>query len=252
MFLIYIIIPLIFNTIRLFFIGYVIRLIFRNTNYGRNILVLTIIYNAFLIITNRFTGGVIFDLIASILSLSLYVYVYDRHKVFKPKKLKGMDTQFRTKHADQVFFIILTIVTWVFSIFIYISIGIDELLFIPILVSNIIAYVLIYSIKEEKVYLLVGKTEIDLYEYSIPKKIFKYSPADFFKSDDFIIDYVAVMYENRVKTHIYMLPVDKMQAALFSNANKIDIPHDILRDLKKYHFVSISFKEKTPRLKRLK
>lgn len=251
MFLI-VIIQFFFTMIRLFFIGYFIRLIFRNTFYGRMVLIVTVLYYMFLLFTNVIITKIFFDLIAAIVSLLFYVFVYDRQKIFKPKKLKGMDTQFRTKHADQVFFKVLTIVIWVFSVMIYLMVQVDELLLFAILISNIIAYVFIYSIKEEKVYLIVGKTEKELYEYSIPKKVFKYSPADFFISDDFIIDYVAVMYENRVKTHVYMLPVDKIHHSLLSNASKINTPHEILSDLKKYQFVSITFKEKTPRLKRLK
>lgn len=243
---------LIFNTIRLFFIGYIVRLIFRNNNYGRFILILTVIYYTFLTITNITTGSMIFDLIASILSLSLYIYVYDRDKVFKPKKLKGMNTQFRTKYADQIFFIILSTVTWFFAILLYFIVNYDNVLIVAILIANIISFLIIFKVKDEKVFLLVGKNDKQLYEYDIPKKVFKYSPVEFFKSDDYIIDYVAVMYENRIITHIYMLPVDQLQSSLFSNATNIDIPYEFLTELKKYQFVSISFKEKTPRLKRLK
>jgi hypothetical protein len=243
---------IIFTTIRLFFIGYIVRLIFRNTNYGRFVLIISSIYFLFVMITNITTAAFIFDFIASILSLLLYVYVYDRDKLIKPKKLKGMNTQFRTKYADQVFFIVLTIVTWFFSISLYFLVNYDILLMIAILVANILAFFMIFNIKDEKIFLITGKTEKQIYEYLIPKKVFKYSPDDFFSSKDYIIDYVAVMYQHRVKTHIYMLPVDQLQSSLFLNATKIDIPHEFLTDLKKYQFVSITFKEKTPRLKRLK
>lgn len=242
----------IFSAIRLFFIGYIVRLIFKNTNYGRFILILTVIYYVYLTITNLTTGSIIFDLIASILSLLLYTYVYDRDKVFKPKKLKGMNTQFRTIYSSQIFFIILSTVTWLLAISLYFIVGYDTVLIFPILVANIITFIIIFRVKEEKVFLLVGKTDKQLYEYDVPKKVFKYSPADFFKSDDYIIDYVAVMYENRINTHIYKLPVDQLHSSLFSNAKNIAIPHEFLVDLKKYQFVSITFKEKTPRLKRLK
>ena len=252
MFLIIIVMQILFSTIRLFFIGYIVRLLFRNNNYGRFILILTVIYFAFLTVTNITTESVILNFIASILSLLLYIYVYDRDKVFKPKRLKGMNTQFRTKYADQVFFKILTMITWFFAISLYFIVGYDDVLIFVILVANIISFIIIFRVKDEKVFLLVGKTDKQLYEYEVPKKVFKYSPAEFFKSDDYIIDYVAVMYENSIITHIYMLPVDQLQSSLFSNATNIDIPYEFLTNLKKYQFVSISFKEKTPRLKRLK
>lgn len=252
MFLIIIVMQVLFSTIRLFFIGYIVRLLFRNNNYGRFILILTVIYFAFLTVTNITTESVILDFIASILSLLLYIYVYDRDKMFKPKRLKGMNTQFRTKYADQIFFIILSTFTWIIAISLYFIVNYDNVLIVAILIANIISFLIIFKVKEEKVFLLVGKNDKQLYEYDIPKKVFKYSPAEFFKSDDYIIDYVAVMYENRIITHIYMLPVDQLQSSLFSNASKIDIPYEFLTDLKKYQFISISFKEKTPRMKRLK
>ena len=252
MFLIIIFMQLLITMIRLFFIGYIIRLIFRNTKYGRYALIISVIYHIFLLVTNITTATYIINVIASILSLILYVYVYDRHQILKPKKLKGMDTQFRTKHADQIFFIALTSITWFLAILLYVLIGSDLILYVFLLLFNVISFILIFYVKEENVYLIVGKNEKQLYEYPIPKKVLKYAPVDFFQSDDYIIDYVGVMYENRIKTHLYMLPVDQLHPSIFSNATRIEFHYEFLGELKKYQFVSITFKEKTPRLKRLK
>ncbi|MDA0872093.1 MAG: hypothetical protein O2987_04395, partial [Firmicutes bacterium] len=64
--MIIIVMQVLFSTIRLFFIGYLVRLLFRNNNYGRFILILTVIYFAFLTVTNITTESVILNFIASI------------------------------------------------------------------------------------------------------------------------------------------------------------------------------------------
>lgn len=252
MFFIGFIFQLLFNVLRLFFIGYIIRLVFRNTSYGRIALILITGYQFFVYVSNIGTLSLLFEMIASLMSLILYVIVYDFKNMKRPKKLKGLDSRFRTVYADRVFFFLLSSVTWFVAIMTHVLLVLDLWLLIILAIINIVSFLMLQRYKSERVFLLLGKNAPTLYEYSVPKKVFSYSPKEFFPSDAYILDYVAILYEHNLKTHIYSLPVDGIDDMLLQHARKIDIPYDVINDLKKYQFVSIIVKDKTPRVKRLK
>ena len=252
MFFIGLIFQLLFNVLRLFFIGYIIRLIFRNTTYGRIALVLITGYQIFIYVSNIGTLTLLFDLIASFMSLILYVVVYDFKNIKRPRKLKGLDSRFRTLYSEKVFFFLLSSVTWLIAIMTHLLLVLDVWLLIILAIINIVSFLMLQRYKSERVFLLLGKHERTLYEYAIPKKVYSYSPKEFFPSDAYILDYVAILYEPNVKTHIYALPVDGINDNLLQHAKKVDIPYDVIHHLKKYQFVSITVKNKTLRVKRLK
>lgn len=252
MFFIGLIFQLLFNVLRLFFIGYIIRLIFRNTTYGRIALVLIMGYQFFIYVSNIGTLTLLFDLIAAFMSLILYVVLYDFKNIKRPRKLNGLDSRFRTLYSEKVFFFLLSSVTWLIAIITYLLLRLDSWLLIALAFINIVSFLMLQRYKSERVFLLLGKHERTLYEYAIPKKVYSYSPNEFFPSDAYILDYVAILYEPNVKTHIYALPVDGINDNLLQHAKKVDIPYDVIHHLKKYQFVSITVKNKTLRVKRLK
>ncbi len=88
MFLVAIIVNILFTSLRLFFIGYVIRLLFRNTKYGRVALLIIVIYQLILIISDINNVSGILDFVASIISLVLYILLFDSISLKLIKSIK--------------------------------------------------------------------------------------------------------------------------------------------------------------------
>ena len=253
MFLVAIIINVLFTSLRLFFIGYVIRLLFRNTKYGRVALFVIVFYNLIMIISDINNVSGILDFIASIMSLLLYIFLFDSISFKSLKKHKGIDTSFKTKHLERTIVYVITIITWLSAAFIYVMLGgIEILLILALLIMNIIALLYVFKETKEFAYIIAGKTIQKVYQFDVPKKVFNVAFQTFLSSDAYILDYVGIYYADRMKVHVFMLPIDDIKEDIFNGGTIIDHVPPVLLDLKKYQFVSITMKNKTPRVRRLK
>jgi len=253
MFLVAIIVNILFTSLRLFFIGYVIRLLFRNTKYGRVALLIIVIYQLILIISDINNVSGILDFVASIISLVLYILLFDSISLKLIKKHKGIDTSFKTKYLERTIVYAITTITWLSAGFIYVILGgIDTLLIIALLMMNIITLLYVFKETKEYVYIIVGKSIQNVYQFDVPKKVFKVRFDSFLSSDSYILDYVGIYYADRMKVHVFMLPIDDIHADIFNGGTIINNVPPVLLDLKKYQFVMITMKNKTPRVRRLK
>lgn len=253
MFLVAIIINVLFTSLRLFFIGYVIRLLFRNTKYGRVALFVIVFYNLIMIISDIHNVSGILDFIASIMSLLLYIFLFDSISFKSLKKHKGIDTSFKTKYLERTIVYAITIITWLSAAFIYVTLGgIEILLILALLIMNIIALLYVFKETKEFAYIIAGKTIQKVYQFDVPKKVFNVGFQTFLSSDAYILDYVGIYYADRMKVHVFMLPIDDIKEDIFNGGTIIDHVPPVLLNLKKYQFVSITMKNKTPRVRRLK
>ena len=253
MFLLTIIVNVLFTSLRLFFIGYVIRLLFRNTKYGRVALFITVFYHLIMIILDINNVSGILDFIASIMSLLLYVFLFDSISIQSLKKHKGIDTAFKTKYLERTIVYAITVMTWLSAGFIYMTLGgIDTLLLLALMIMNIIVWMYVFKETKEYAYIIVGKTIKKVYQFDVPKKAFKVRFETFLSSNAYILDYVGIYYADRMKVHVFMLPIDDIKEDIFSGGTMINDVPPVLLDLKKYQFVSITMKNKTSRVRRLK
>ena len=253
MFLVAIIINVLFTSLRLLFIGYVIRLLFRNTKYGRVALFVIVFYNLIMIISDIHNVSGILDFIASIMSLLLYIFLFDSISFKSLKKHKGIDTSFKTKYLERTIVYAITIITWLSAAFIYVTLGgIEILLILALLIMNIIALLYVFKETKEFAYIIAGKTIQKVYQFDVPKKVFNVGFQTFLSSDAYILDYVGIYYADRMKVHVFMLPIDDIKEDIFNGGTIIDHVPPVLLNLKKYQFVSITMKNKTPRVRRLK
>ena len=253
MFLVLIIINVLFTSLRLFFIGYIIRLLFRNTKYGRVALFVIAFYQLILIISDIDNVSGVLDFIASVISLIIYIVLFDSISFKSLKKHKGIDTSFKTKYLERIIVILISLIMWLSAGLLYVmSGGVESLLLIALLVMNVVAFGYVFKEKNEYVYLIVGKSDPKVYQFDIPKKTFSVRFDQFLSSDAYILDYVGIYYANRAKIHLLMLPIDDIKEDIFNGGSLIQDAHPILLDLKKYQFVSITLKNKTPRVRRLK
>ena len=155
MFLVAIIVNVLFTSLRLFFIGYVIRLLFRNTKYGRVAVLIIVFYQLILIISDINNVSGILDFIASIISLVLYIFLFDSISFKSMKKYKGIDTSFKTKYLERTIVYAITAITWFSAGFIYVTLGgIEKLLVLALLIMNII--VILYVFKETNAGFIFG------------------------------------------------------------------------------------------------
>lgn len=253
MFLVAIIINVLFTSLRLFFIGYVIRLLFRNTKYGRVALSVIVFYQLILIISDINNLSGILDFIAAIMSLLLYIFLFDSISIQSLKKHKGIDTSFKTKYLERTIVYVITVMTWLSAAFIYVTLGgIDILLILALLMMNMIALLYVFKETKEYAYIIVGKTTQKVYQFDVPKKVFKVGFQTFLSSDAYILDYVGIYYADRMKVHVFMLPVDDIKEEIMNEGTIVDHVPPVLFNLKKYQFVSVTMKNKTPRVRRLK
>jgi hypothetical protein len=253
MFLVAIIVNVLFTSLRLFFIGYVIRLLFRNTKYGRVALLIIVFYQLILIISDINNVSGILDFIASIISLVLYSFLFDSISFKSIKKYKGIDTSFKTKYLERTIVYAITAITWFSAGFIYVTLGGIETLFVlALVIMNIIIILYVFKETNEYAYIIVGKRIHKVYQFALPKKAFKVRFDSFLSSNSFILDYVGIYYADRMKVHVFMLPIDDIDADIFIGGTIINNVPPVLLELKKYQFVSITMKNKTPRVRRLK
>ncbi|MGB0345406.1 MAG: hypothetical protein ACPGEA_02030 [Acholeplasmataceae bacterium] len=253
MFLVAIIVNVLFTSLRLFFIGYVIRLLFRNTKYGRVAVLIIVFYQLILIISDINNVSGILDFIASIISFVLYIFLFDSISFKSIKKYKGIDTSFKTKYLERTIVYAITAITWFSAGFIYVTLGGIETLFVlALVIMNIIIIIYVFKETNEYAYIIVGKRIHKVYQFDVPKKAFKVRFDSFLSSDSYILDYVGIYYADRMKVHVFMLPIDDIDADIFIGGTIINNVPPVLLELKKYQFVSITMKNKTPRVRRLK
>lgn len=253
MFLVAIIVNVLFTSLRLFFIGYVIRLLFRNTKYGRVAVLIIVFYQLILIISDINNVSGILDFIASIISFVLYIFLFDSISFKSIKKYKEIDTSFKTKYLERTIVYAITAITWFSAGFIYVTLGGIETLFVlALLIMNIIVILYVFKETNEYAYIIVGKRIHKVYQFDVPKKAFKVRFDSFLSSNSFILDYVGIYYADRMKVHVFMLPIDDIDADIFIGGTIINNVPPVLLELKKYQFVSITMKNKTPRVRRLK
>jgi hypothetical protein len=195
----------------------------------------------------------ILDFIASIMSLLLYIFLFDSISFKSLKKHKGIDTSFKTKYLERTIVYAITIITWLSAAFIYVTLGgIEILLILALLIMNIIALLYVFKETKEFAYIIAGKTIQKVYQFDVPKKVFNVGFQTFLSSDAYILDYVGIYYADRMKVHVFMLPIDDIKEDIFNGGTIIDHVPPVLLNLKKYQFVSITMKNKTPRVRRLK